>query len=159
MNNIAEILGLALPSLKARDQVMRLQPCAEEEPLAPVFDHEDSFLMIKGTFDKGDDETSSTTSFSDMSEMSSASTSYVPVVRFVEDVVTEVRTRPYTKRQDKHLLFYNEYDYLEFRRECIYGQRRTRVVKFADNLVTDVHEIPVVEDRPRFFYTEKELQT
>jgi hypothetical protein len=110
-------------------------------------------LLMNKTQDNADDETATTlcTSDSDLSFSGSA-------VTFAETLVTEVRHRPYTTVEEKYTLFYNDLDFADFRRECYSGKRRSRLVSFADSIVSEVHVVPVIEDSGQMFYTEAELQ-
>ena len=98
-----------------------------------------------------DDDTVSTMSASE----SSLSMSFG--VTFAEPLVTEVHLRPYTTRREKRVLFYQEQDYMEFKRDAFYGRRDT-LVQFADDMVSDVWTIPALENPSEVYYTEGELQ-
>jgi len=116
--------------------------------------HRDSMQLIKQeNHSAADDDTASTLSASDSDLSFSGS-----IVTFAEVVVTEVHLRPYTTMEEKYSLYYNDYDYSEFRRECFSGKRRNRRVRFADSVVSDVHIISVTENTAQMFYTESELQ-
>ena len=84
------------------------------------------------------------------------------MVRFTEPLVTEVWTRPYTSRAEKLILFYQASDYMDFRIDSYqsrYNNKRTRVVKFADEIVTDVWSIPCLKKNAAdVYYSETELQ-
>ena len=154
MEHIANILGVSLPDLTARSATMRSHSKVPEINCMTWGNHGDSLLFFKKQDHlEADDETASTLSTSG-SDLSFSSNS----VTFSENVVSEVRYRPFTTLQEKYALFYNDHDYAEFRRECYSGQRRIRQVSFAPILVSEVHVIPVVENSAQMFYTETELQ-
>lgn len=85
-------------------------------------------------------------------------------VSFAKPLVTQVYTRPATKREDKYYLHYDEYDYVDFKLEYLTGRGRDRKVGFARDVVTQVHDIPTTnkeEDNElyeRLFYSEQDLQ-
>ena len=154
MNQVASILGLQLPSLKARDSVMskpiRSSSCS-------FLLHRDSLLMLNlkqhKTLDDDADTVSTVLSASD----SSLSADFNSVT-FAEPLVTEVHLRPYTTRREKQVLFYSEKDYLEFKRDYYYGTTRSTLVKFAETVVSHVWTVPQHEDPSQLYYTETELQ-
>jgi hypothetical protein len=153
MNHVAAILGISLPTLSAKGVVMR-HP--HRVPVHNSFvwgNHTDSLLLLCKERNKGDDETASTLSASDSDLSFSGNT-----VTFAESLVTDVYHRPYTTMEEKYVLFYNDVDYADFRRECLSGKRRNRLVSFADAIVSDVYEIPITKNPEEMFYTEAELQ-
>jgi hypothetical protein len=159
MNQVAIILGIELPLLKARDVVMKKNKCSSfaDRPIS-IISHRDSLLLLGTQKDKSsanDDDTASTSSCSDSD--SSFSSSGALGVTFAEPLITEVITRPYTTINEKYQLFYNDYDYAEFRREA-YGLGRKRLVSFSTDIVSDVVILPPVEDNSVMYYSEKELQ-
>lgn len=109
-------------------------------------------------------------------------------VRFHEDVVTEVRTRPFTSEEDKYYLHYDEYDYIDFKllykqqlmelkrgggnqkrrrsANCdqygYYHKRSTRKVGFKFDVVESIHYVMDADERKEMrdelFYTEQEMQ-
>lgn len=126
--------------------------CRATEPV--IFPHRDSFLC-KPTKLHQDDDTVSTVTSSSFDE-SDSSFSTVTGVSFAEPLVTQVWLRPYTTKQEKRVLFYNERDFMEFKRDYYYG--RNRLVSFADSVVSNVWTIPPVADSSKAFYSENELQ-
>lgn len=154
MEHIATILGVTLPNLSARNITLRSYRKIPEIDCMTWENHRDAILFFKKQGQQeADDETASTLSTS-ASDLSFSSNS----VTFADNVIAEVRYRPYTTLEEKYALFYNEHDYAEFRRECYSGKRRIRQVSFAHTVVSQVHVIPVVEDSAQMFYTETELQ-
>lgn len=158
MNQVATILGFDLPVLTARQGAMKSSRRSppQRKPTDLVFiDHRDSMLLLdKRHHQSKDDDTASTASASD----SDLSFDISHGVTFAEPLVTEVRTRPYTTIHEKYAMFYNDYDYAEFRREAYGYGRRERVVKFADSMVTNVWTIPKVEEPSKMYYSKRELQ-
>jgi hypothetical protein len=153
MNQVATILGLQLPSMKARDSVMSSKPIGSSS--FSLFSVQDSLLMMNYKKLDDDADTVSTTSLS--ASDSSLSVDFNSVT-FAEPLVTEVHFRPYTTRQEKQVLFYNERDYLEFKRDYYYGTTRNTLVKFAATVVSQVWTVPQHEDPSQVYYTEAELQ-
>lgn len=159
MNNVASILGLDIPTLKARDVVMKSRRVRRIDESSLAF-HRDSIQLVKKSQQAAaapkDDDTASTTSDS-YSDFDDSFTTMQHRVSFVEPLVTEVWTRPYTTIKQKYALFYCDYDYAEFRREAHgYGKSRRRVVKFSVD--ETVHIIPDVKDKSVMYYSQKELQ-
>mmetsp|Transcript_19222 Transcript_19222/g.31934 ORF Transcript_19222/g.31934 Transcript_19222/m.31934 type:complete len:174 (-) Transcript_19222:208-729(-) len=159
MNQVATILGFDLPVLKARKAVMkssRRAPQHKEEEMCHIISHRDSLLMMEKHHHREakDDDTASTASASD----SDLSFDISHGVTWHDNLVTEVRTRPYTTIHEKYDLFYSDYDYAEFRREAYGYGRREKVVKFSDTMVTEVFIIPKVEEPSQMYYSKKELQ-
>ena len=118
-------------------------------------EYEDSSAMLEMAkhYVNKDDETASTTSDSESFQSLNGHS-----VTFAENVVTEVRFRPYTTLEEKYLLFYNDQDFADFRRESYSGKRHNRLVSFCDSIVSEVHSIPVTENASQMFYSEAELQ-
>jgi hypothetical protein len=125
--------------------------------------HRDSLLCLldlknlEGK-DECDDETASTVSCSESSSCSSASSLSVT---FAEPLVSDVFIRPTTSREEKHLLYYCDRDFREFRREyysCGRREPRDSVVSFSESIVTDVHLYAPVEDKSVLYYTESDLK-
>lgn len=154
MNNVANILGIQLPSTKARDSVMARPPRRSLSHGALLL-HQDSLQLVKnGKFLYDDEEDTVLT----MMSSSDSSLSIDCGVTFAEPLVTEVHTRPCTTRQEKNALFYNEHDYLEFKRDYYYGTSRNTLVKFAETVVSHVWTVPPHDDPSEHFYTEQDLQ-
>lgn len=161
MNQVASILGFDLPVLNARRAAMKANPQSlpqhqQQQQLPIIISHRDSLLLLDKSHNRlaKDDDTASTASASDSDLSFDASHG----VTFADNLVTEVITRPYTTIHEKYDLFYNDYDYAEFRREAYGYDRRERVVKFADSMVTEVFIIPKVEEPSKMYYSKKELQ-
>jgi hypothetical protein len=86
-----------------------------------------------------DDDTASTVSSSEDASVASSCDSCS--VRFAEQLVTQVYERPATTSAEKHVLFYSDLDYRQFRRDYYQFRRhRASTVKFADELVSGVYE-------------------
>jgi hypothetical protein len=127
-----------------------------------VFKHKDSFLVylehaasvlsLKQL--EEDDDTATTVSFTSASASSENSLR----VSFPEDPVTQVHYRPYTSKQDKYFLHYNEHDYVDFKMEYLTGKGRNRKVGFkCEDAV--VHQLPAPNaTKQDLFYSEQELQ-
>lgn len=155
MNQVASILGIQLPALKARDAILS-EPTPSASSVS-LLSHRDSLLLLnhhnlyKEKSLDGDDETVST--------MLSSCSSLGLGVTFADPVVTEVHTRPYTTRQERQALFYTDQDYLEFKRDYFYGtSSRDTLVKFKETVVSHVWTVPRHEDPSEMYYTEAELQ-
>lgn len=147
--------------------------------------------LIKGTKnakacsdddDDDDDDTASTVSYStstdislDVEDEEDTTCLFSPTknnknntnksVSFAYPVVTQVRTRPNTTREDKYYLHYSEADYLDFKIGFITGKDRNRKVSFARNVVSKVISIPAITSsttdqamKQVFYYSESELQ-
>jgi hypothetical protein len=108
-------------------------------------------------YEKLDDDADTVSTASLSASDSSLSVDFNSVT-FAEPLVTEVHLRPYTTRQEKQVLFYNERDYLEFKRDYYYGTTRNTLVKFAETVVSQVWTVPQHEDPSQVYYTEAELQ-
>eukprot|EP00541_Cyclophora_tenuis_P015306 CAMPEP_0116579084 /NCGR_PEP_ID=MMETSP0397-20121206/22064_1 /TAXON_ID=216820 /ORGANISM="Cyclophora tenuis, Strain ECT3854" /LENGTH=176 /DNA_ID=CAMNT_0004108543 /DNA_START=67 /DNA_END=597 /DNA_ORIENTATION=+ len=160
MNHVATILGLPLPTLSAKALVMKHTPSTRrcEDKEIQLINHEGSFLLEprKPVMSK-DDDTASTLSASD-SDISFSG----HMVRFADPVVTEVHTRPYTTPAEKFFLYYTASDYLDFRIDSYNArcsERRKRVIRFADNVVTDIWTVPSLKRHAKdLYYSETELQ-
>lgn len=154
MDFIADILGLNLPTMKARDSLRRSTGCqvsfvSQKEVDEWDCDQDAWDVPVES---KLDDDTASTVSFSDDSSIS-------PCVSFAKPLVTAVHLRPYTTRSEKMDLFYREADFRQFRMEYRLSlHKRVSTVQFADNLVTQVHTIPVVENTHEVYYSAAELK-
>lgn len=158
MNHVASILGIDLPVFNARHIVMkplrRAAPAATIPSMLP-FDYSVSSKAKLQNHHDDDDDTASTASASDSDSDSILS---APSVTFAEPLVTAVMTRPYTSLRDKYALYYNNYDFAEFRREANGYERRERAVKFSISVVSEVWTIPAVKDAPSMYYSKDELQ-
>ena len=151
MNQVASILGIQLPTMKAREAILS-EPTSSFVALLP---HRDSLILLNNLSKHGkeldDDEDTVSTMLSSCSSLGLG-------VTFAEPLVTEVRTRPYTTRLEKQKLFYNEADYMEFKRDYFYGTTRNTLVRFTETVVSHVWTVPRHEDPSKMFYTETELQ-
>jgi len=150
MNQVATILGIQLPAMKARDAIQREPMMSSSVSILP---HQDSLLLLNFNKPKNMDDDEDT-----VSTMLSSCSSLGLGVTFAEPLVTEVHTRPYTTRQEKRALFYCEHDYLEFKRDYFYGTTRDTTVKFTETVVSHVWTVPKHEDPSDMYYTETELQ-
>lgn len=154
MNQVATILGIQLPALKARDAIRAESISTSSVSIIPHRDSllllNDHFLQKDGKSLESDDETVST--------MLSSCSSLGLGVTFADPVVTEVHTRPYTTRQERNRLFYNDQDYLEFKRDYFYGTSRETIVKFKETVVSHVWTVPKHEEPSDMYYSEQELQ-
>eukprot|EP00536_Pseudo-nitzschia_multiseries_P015235 jgi/Psemu1/217261/e_gw1.843.12.1 len=162
--------------------------------LFSFMDHRDSLVVSKEhlkIINDDDDETASTVDM-DEDEFQVAASSSIRrpsekgrTVKFEEDLVTAVYTRPRTTKDDKYYLHYDEYDYmdfkLEYRDELIQQRHREkditnncksrlpcyrrspRKVSFKREVVESVH--PVMDRSQRkeiqkdLFYTEEEMRS
>mmetsp|Transcript_7831 Transcript_7831/g.19454 ORF Transcript_7831/g.19454 Transcript_7831/m.19454 type:complete len:288 (+) Transcript_7831:110-973(+) len=160
--------------------------------LFSFMDNRESFVVCKEhvkSMKDDDDETASTV---DMDEdefpVAVSSTNRRPLekgrtVKFEEDLVTAVYTRPRTSKDDKYYLHYDEYDYMDFKleyRDELLQQRQKekerscksqlpcfrrspRKVSFKREVVESVH--PVMDRSQRkeiqkdLFYTEEEMRS
>ena len=129
-----------------------------------VLKHKDSFLVYLEQaasvlnlkqLEEDDDDTATTVSFTSSSSSSSENSLRVS---FAEDPVTQVHYRPYTSKQDKYFLHYNEHDYVDFKMEYLTGKGRNRKVGFkCEDAV--VHQLPAPDaTKQDLFYSEQELQ-
>ena len=157
---IASTLGLELPVFKARDAVMR----SGRRSTAAMVRFQNKFVCIdfgsKVSYQSSagllkDDDTASTCS-SDESCTSCSGT-----VCFAEELVSAVYERPKTTYSEKHLLFYSDLEYRQFKRDyCLYKLelQRNSLVKFQEEPVTEVHVYHQQGEKDELFYSEKELQ-
>eukprot|EP00544_Gedaniella_sp_CCMP2646_P015165 CAMPEP_0202490670 /NCGR_PEP_ID=MMETSP1361-20130828/8005_1 /ASSEMBLY_ACC=CAM_ASM_000849 /TAXON_ID=210615 /ORGANISM="Staurosira complex sp., Strain CCMP2646" /LENGTH=200 /DNA_ID=CAMNT_0049120605 /DNA_START=58 /DNA_END=661 /DNA_ORIENTATION=- len=139
--------------MKARDAI-KTEPLSSSVSILP---HRDSLLLIHNLNEKLqpkdlDDDADT------VSTMLSSCSSLGLGVTFAEPLVTEVRLRPYTSRQEKQRLFYNESDYTEFKRDYFYGTTRDTIVRFTESVVSHVWTVPRHEEPSTMYYTETELQ-
>jgi hypothetical protein len=127
--------------------------------------HGDSFLVY-GSYNvdttkvkkQDDDDTASTLSTSTSTEEDD-SLGFSKTVSFVEPLVTSVRTRPSTTKEDKYYLHYNEHDYMDFKIEFLTGRERCRRVSFDREVVSEVHTVvPLTKHHDALYYSESELQ-
>ena len=118
-------------------------------------------------YEKEDDDTASTQSLTTSSEsddeypVEQATPSRTRLVSFAEPVVTEIHYRPKTTKAEKYTLFYDEYDYSDFKIAFITGKSpRTRKVSFSHDIVSHVHVFkgPSSTLRKDLYYSEPELQ-
>ena len=175
MQEISRQLGLDFAPLKARDAVMKAPhyrrarwaqwTCAEasfdvglETSLKNDSPVDNPEMMLK-LFDDDDIDTVSTTECSEddnsFSESSAGCDSHAPTVRFAVPPVTEIYERPFTTREERRELFYTNSEYREFRRDAFYSQC---TVRFHEDVVTQVLEIPPPEDPSVLYYSESDLQ-
>ena len=154
MNQVATILGIQLPTLKARDAI-KTEPLSSSS--VSILPHRDSLLLLHNNWNekqpKDLDDDADT-----VSTMLSSCSSLGLGVTFAEPLVTEVHLRPYTSRQEKQRLFYNESDYMEFKRDYFYGTTRDTIVRFTETVVSHVWTVPKHEEPSTMYYTETELQ-
>ena len=184
-------LGVTLPiAFQGRRKLVLKQASCSSSSTEPVFSsnslsecHRDSLLVMferslektlsKPTKslhydqEKEDDDTASTQSLTTSSEsddeypVEQATPSRSRLVSFAEPVVTEIHYRPYTTKAEKYALFYDEYDYSDFKIAFITGRSpRTRKVSFSHDIVSHVHVFkgPSRTLRNDLYYSEPELQ-
>lgn len=158
MDFVATVLGLQLPTLKARDCLKRERGCGlildnNDQKITWGCDRELWDFSKPGKSLDNDDDTVSTLSDSESSDSLSC------CVSFATPLVTAVFIRPFTDRQEKEELFYNEHDYRKFRMEFRNSLRRRRsTVRFASNIVSHVQTLPVVENKHEVYYSSSELK-
>ena len=150
MNQVATILGIQLPAMKARGAIQKDPALSSSVSILP---HQDSLLLLNLNKHKNMDDDDDT-----VSTMLSSCSSLGLGVTFADPVVTEVHTRPYTARLEKRALYYCEQDYLEFKRDYFYGSSRDTLVKFTETVVSHVWTVPRHEEASEMYYTEAELQ-
>ena len=182
-------LGVTLPVAfqGRRKLVLKQQACvAEGLPKSLGECHRDSLLILsdralkKAAFtlpksldsyhQKEDDDTASTQSLTTSEEddsccaveesSSAAASTSTRLVSFAEQVVTEIHYRPYTTKAEKYNLYYDEYDYNDFKIEFVTGRSRNRKVSFTTDVVSEVHVFKPAskQERKHSFYSEPELQ-
>lgn len=173
MNEIARQLGFSV-SLKARDVVMRAPADGSRVQSGDSNEEDESFASIFGVFsprkplqnrrklfdndstdDDDDDDTASTVSLAD--DTSCSSSEGCAGVSFASPLVTAVFVRPSTTLQENRALYYTDFDYREFRRDYFYRKRES-VVRFRPDVVTEVREIPMVEQPDDLYYSQSDLQ-
>ena len=153
MNHVASILGIDLPAFKARHVAMKPHRCSTPVATIPSMLHFEHSVAKPHKHDDDDTVSTASASYSDSDSFMSA-----PSVSFAEPLVTATMTRPYTSMRDKYALYYNNYDFAEFRREANGYERRERVVKFCVSEVSEVWMIPAVADASSMYYSKDELQ-
>ena len=178
-------LGVTLPVAfqGRRKLVLKQQACvAEGLPKSLGECHRDSLLILseralkKAAFtlpksldsyhQKEDDDTASTQSLTTSEEDDSCispieeSSSSSRLVSFAEPLVTEIHYRPYTTKAEKYALYYDEYDYSDFKIAFITGKSRNRKVNFSHEVVSEVHVFKPAskQERKELYYSEPELQ-
>jgi hypothetical protein len=164
MDFVATVLGLQLPTLKARARLQRAHKCGlllDKNDPKIVWGCDGDFLWDLSTSEgkslDSDDETASTLSDSDNSFSSAESLG--SCVTFATPLVTNVFIRPKTDRHEKQMLYYSDSDYRQFRMDFRNSlRRRTPSVRFAAGLVTEVHELPLVENKQDVYYSSTELK-
>jgi len=163
--------------------------------LVTMLDPRDSIVICKehqkkcknkSCGDIEDDETASTVDMDEdefpVSALSSKRNTSQRTVHFDKNLVTAVYTRPRTTKDDKYYLYYDEYDYMDFKMEyrddllqqqqqstgngqprSLNYRRSPRKVSFKREVVDSVH--PVMDRAQRMkiqsklFYTEEEMRT
>jgi hypothetical protein len=163
MNQCASFLGLQLPSLKARAALLNLPRRTSSSTEAAVRGRDQmvcidfSKVSLARSPAAMDDDTASTMSSSSDSSVTSSCDS--SSVKFAEQLVTHVYERPATTSAQKHILFYSDLDYRQFRRDYSHFRRnRTSTVKFACELVSGIYEYADEGRKDDLFYTESDLQ-
>lgn len=171
MDFISTVLGLQLPTLKARD-TLREEQCQTNFPWRATYASSSGSIKDTKVVEWGsdletmwrlpekahcdDDETASTLSDCDDS-FSSSSESLQASVTFAAPLVTEVYLRPCTPRNERHYLYYNETDFRRFRMEYRESLRRKRsTVTFSSCVVS--HELPAVDNKEEVYYSSTELK-
>jgi hypothetical protein len=130
--------------------------------------HGDSFLVY-GSYNVVDDTTTAKKQDDDDDTASTLSTlssteeddslGFSKTISFAEPLVTSVRTRPSTTKEDKYYLYYNAHDYMDFKIESLTGRERCRRVSFAREVVSEVHTVvPLTNPHEALYYSESELQ-
>jgi hypothetical protein len=159
MDFIATVLGLQLPTLRARDCLKQRHMCSHHLVAkdAKIFCEYDEDMLDVPDKAACDDETAST--LSDCDSFSSSSESLGACVTFAAPLVTGTYFRPVTGKQEKEALYYRECDYrqfrLDFRRSLI--SRRTSVT-FSATLVSHIHHLPAVDNKNEIYYSSEELK-
>jgi hypothetical protein len=157
MEFAASTLGIQLPLLSSARKAVMKSFQSRHEPDSWVFcHHKDSLLCIKLDHCKDDDETASM-----ISSDGSLSSSTGPSVTFADQLVSNVYSRPKTLREEKRALFYCDADYRFFRKDFLLnGNRESResVVKFKEEIVSDVHVYQCEVDSSSLYYSESDLK-
>jgi hypothetical protein len=159
MDFIATVLGLQLPTFRARDCLKQRQVCSHHllATDAKIFCEYDEDMLEVPDKAACDDETAST--LSDCDSFTSSTESLGACVTFASPLVTATYFRPVTGKQEKEDLYYRECDYrqfrLDFRRSLI--SRRTSVT-FSATLVSHIHHLPSVENKNEIYYSSEELK-
>ena len=123
----------------------------------------DSFLVY-GSYDvdtttvkkQDDDDTASTLSTSTNTEEDDF-LGFSKTVSFAEPLVTSVRTRQSTTREDKYYWHYNEHDYMDFKIEFLTGGQRCHRVSFDREVISDP-VAPLTKHYDALYFSESELQ-
>ena len=164
MDFIATVLGLQLPTLKARGCLQPKNRCGllldnNDKRIIWGCDRDLWDVSKQGKEFESDDETASTLSDSENS-FSSSSDSFTSSVTFATPVVTDVFIRPFTDRTEKADLYYTENDYRQFRMDYRISliRRKSRMVTFATPTVSHVHTLPAVENKHDIYYSPSELK-
>jgi hypothetical protein len=170
MDFIADVLGLQLPTLRARDALRHSQYSTKMHPQPQWMQGSNNKIVWGKDYCQDlwdlppkskcdDDETASTLSDSDDASISShSSLSSGCSVSFAAPLVTEVHLRPYTARNERQELFYTEADFRQFRmdfRRSLCEQKRP-TVRFSDVIVS--HTLPAVENKEDVYYSATELK-
>jgi len=164
MDFIATVLGLQLPTLKARDclreHFLAAQPLSSSsvEGKKIVWD---KWQVTPGKAECDDDETTLSTVSSDDDSDDSLSSDSSHSVSFAAPLVTEVFLRPYTHPKEREELYYREADFRRFRmdyRREIQCPRMRPSVTFSSSVVSQVHALPEVENKDEVYYSSAELK-
>lgn len=90
---------------------------------------------------------------------SGESSSFSYSVSFANPLVTAVFERPKTTPEEKHLFYYSDLEYREFRNDAMNGREpRERVVKFDPKIVSQVHTYSIAVNKDILFYSDSDLQ-
>ena len=169
MDFVANVLGLQLPALNARDALRKHcdhfalgSPARHEVKIVWGCDACSDLDTLSRLPEKSlcdDDETASTLSDCDES-FSSSSEGLDSCVSFAPCLVTEVHLRPCTERSERQNLYYNEIDFRRFRmeyRQSLYRKRQPTVT-FSSSVVSHVHCLPAVDNKHEVYYSSSELK-
>jgi hypothetical protein len=79
-------------------------------------------------------------------------------VSWAPTIVSEIRYRPYTSKAEKYHLFYDEFDYVDFKIDFATGRQRcTRRVSFST--LPEIRTFtPPLDVKHKLYYSERELQ-
>lgn len=164
--------------------------------LFTILDHRDSIVVYSGHQKKSrkkscgseddDDETASTVDMDEdefpVSVLSTKRNGPRRTVHFEKNLVTAVYTRPRTTNEDKYWLYYDFYDYMDFKLEyrddllqeqqqssgnrqprSLNYRRSPRKVSFKRDIVDSIHPVMDRDQRKKIqsklFYTEEEMRT
>ena len=165
MDFIATVLGLQLPTLKARDSLREnynnfpSRATASEDKIVVWGCDLDNMWRLPEKTQCDDDETASTLSDCDASFSSSSESLGGSCVTFASCLVTEVHLRPCTERSERQHLYYNEMDFRRFRmeyRQSLYRKRPS--VTFSSSVVSHIHALPAVDNKQDVYYSSSELK-